>query len=763
MTTRVIGGLTAFVVILVSVAAATLADLPDPDSLCWIRTGGPQGGLGYDIRVNPEDPDIWFVTDSKSGLHMSTDGGQTWFVSNRGIDVRVGRTGDLTPVFSLTLDPQDPQIVWAGTQSVLGIYKSTDGGKTWQRKVNGIKETEGISFRGIGIDPSDSNVVYAAAELTSWTWTDDHEPRNGKSFDLVMGVVYRTVDAGENWTEIWRGDNLARYVLIHPLDPNILYVSTGIFDREAANSDLRRGVTGGVGIAKSLDGGETWSIIDQRDGLGHLYVGSLAMNPEDPDVLLAGTGVNGTGTDQTPGVYLSEDGGESWRLVMTSGRSAVTAVEFGIDNPDLAYAGTEHEFYRSEDRGRTWTRFERWGPETHRVGFPIDFQVHPDNAWTLFANNYAGGNFHSTDGGTTWSDASNGYSGNDVWEIAVHPTDPETIYVAGLSGAFRSRDGGTTWEGLNSHHWMMRMYSVAIDPKDPRVVLFGDSETGLYRTTTGTSPWDVAFRNRALGESGQGIRALTFAPSDPSIVYASLLEEGEQVDNFRNCGGRGLLRSVDGGAHWAPILDESMSAANFFDIAVHPGDPDTFYAGSICHGLYRSTDGGASMEKLASFPCTPVAVIVLHPDDPETLFVGTNGCGILKTTDGGGTWEQKVRGLPPEAAIRGLVIDPLDSSVMYAGDEFSGVYRSMDGGESWALINNGLLVRTVRTLAISADGTTVYAGTNGGGVFRLDTRGQAQGEDCREGSAGHDRDEDGVPDAQDLCPDYPGDPTMQGC
>jgi hypothetical protein len=115
----------------------SLSSLPEFE---WVRTGGPLGGLGYDIRVRPDNPDVMYVTDAWSGVHMSSDGGQTWMNVNDGIDARTGPSGDAIPVFSLTIDPNDNDIIWIGLQDLTGIYRSTDGGLTWEKRINGIVE-----------------------------------------------------------------------------------------------------------------------------------------------------------------------------------------------------------------------------------------------------------------------------------------------------------------------------------------------------------------------------------------------------------------------------------------------------------------------------------------------------------------------------------------------------------------------------------------------------------------------------------------------
>ena len=270
--------------------ASTTSAPPASSSLSWVRTGGPLGGLGYDIRMRPDNPDFMFVTDAWAGVFASRDGGQNWFPSNDGITIRTGSSGDAIPVFSLTIDPNDPDIVWAGTQFERGIFKSTDGGHTWIEMDKGVLESDGITFRGFSIQPGDSNVVYAAAEISSWAWTPNHQEKIGREFDLTSGVVYKTTDGGQSWKTVWRGENLARYILINPQNTDVLYISTGIFDREAASSDPVAGEPGGEGVLKSTDAGRTWTHVN--NGLGNLYVGSLFMHPTNPNILLAGTGNN---------------------------------------------------------------------------------------------------------------------------------------------------------------------------------------------------------------------------------------------------------------------------------------------------------------------------------------------------------------------------------------------------------------------------------------------------------------------------------------
>jgi hypothetical protein len=238
-------------------------------------------------------------------------------------------------------------------------------------------------------------------------------------FDMSKGVVYKTTDGGENWSLVWEGDNLARYVWVDPRNSDVVYVSTGIFDGAPANCDPNRRDVYGVGILKSIDGGKTWKVLGKANGLTTLRIGSLFMHPLNPDILLAGGG----GPHEQPdgGAFLSTDRGETWTRTLSSGFENITAVEFATSDPRIAYAAGEHSVYRSEDGGRNWWRVSsgQYGPSGMRAGVPIDLQVDPRNPNRLFINNYGGGNFLSEDGGASWRVASKGYTGAQVHRLSV--------------------------------------------------------------------------------------------------------------------------------------------------------------------------------------------------------------------------------------------------------------------------------------------------------------------------------------------------------
>ncbi len=707
----------------------------------WIRLGGPPGGLGYDIRYNFADPNIWYVTDSNAGVHISTDNGYTWIPTNEGI---VQKAGQKVGVFCLTVDPHDPQIIWIGTQNTGHIYKSTDGGQTWVPKEEGITmEYDAMSFRGFTVDPRTSDIVYAMAETSRFE--ADFGGINGVWGPGTGGVVYKTTDGGEHWQEIWDGgmpSSLARYLWINPQNPDILYVSTGIFDRgavgEPADVDNATDPFGGLGILKSTDGGQTWRILNEANGLEHLYIGSLYMHPDDPDILLAAAGHSVpeltirhyADVGHSPlGIYRTTDGGETWTQVLEppAERSAevFTAVEICPSDHNIAYAGSELAVYRSEDAGQTWALvsggIDGWGPPGVRAGWPIDLQCDPRDPNRIFANNYSGGNFLSEDGGLTWSNASDGYSGALIMNVDVDPLDPSHVISAGRNGAWESYDSGLTWQTLqNLPDDLSRIGgewgSVAFDRSRPGHILLG-YESVLEHTDTG---WQL---HRMESFFFPMASDMVFAPSEASTVYLSV-STYICMALHANCispGETSLVVSHDGGATWQDITGQTLANTAMMDLAVDPLDANVVYAAATS-GLFKTTDGGASWVKMSGLPDGEFRTVAVSPVNSSFILTSIHEGGFYTSADGGVSWQQVTAGLEPNGSHHRIVFDPSNPQIVYTTDLFSGLYRSMDGGLTWMKLNPGYEI-PVTGLAVSADGQHIYIGTSGSGVYRLDLNG----------------------------------------
>jgi len=726
----------------------------------WVKTGGPPGGVGYDVRISPVDKNIMFVTDNPSGVNKSYDGGQTWVQRNRGITTRVGGSLDGIPIFCLTIDPNDPDIVWTGTQGARGvsksrgIYKSTDGGETWVKKDNGVQEMDEITFRSFAIHPQNSSIVLTGTEITTGF--------RGIMFDKTKGKIYKTEDGGDNWRCVWEGNSLVRVILFDYTNPNMVYASTGIFDREPFKG-------AGEGILKSTDGGETWHQIN--NGLTTLNLGFLEMHPRNPEILFAAGGANALtlqGGDR--GVYRTKDGGQHWEKVLTDDNTlSFNVVVFSPSHPDVVYAGSEAAFYRSDNGGDTWHRFNKpeencYGPPGIRAGSPIGAVVDSDDPMTIFVNNYDGGVFKSTDGGKTWVGWSEGYTGAEVFDIAVVPDNPAAVYTIGKNGAFRSFNSGEDWTGLNfvpiDHTlWL----TIALNPTNPQEVLISDQDSGvIHKSADGGNRWRNVYRNPIFDYQDpatfHGFSTIAYAPSNPSIVYAGMRKSGAGLAAAAVGEGSsfGIFKSTDSGETWVEKnrgLEHSMRNIN--DIAVDPTNVNIVYAATHNDGTFKTVDGGESWVAINNgLMALQVYSLAIDPNNPDTIYAGLGqGVGLFKSIDGGQHWEginygirvecpsylQRVGQVKPGVSlekpkrllksgyysvpwtnIRSIVIDPVETQTLYAGDLQGGVYISTDGGESWTAINDGLSTKAVAALALSADGRMLYAATVGEGVFRLE-------------------------------------------
>ena len=729
---------------------------PPPPSLTgyeWVRTGGPSGGLGYDVRIDPRDKQIMFVTDNPSGVNKSYDAGNTWVPKNEGIKIRSGPSSDGIPNFALTLDPNNPDIIWAGMQFARGVYKSTDGGETWTKKDKGILEGNDMTIRNFGIRPNNSDVVFIGAEIM--------RGELGKEFDKTAGVIYKTEDKGENWRAVWRGDNLARFVLFDYRNPDILYASTGIFDREAKN-DI------GVGILKSIDGGETWFQINNgipnKDG--NWFCGFLEMHPKDPKILFTACGNNAKGQG---GIFRTKNGGESWEEVLDRSET-FTVVVISPSRPDVVYAGNEQAFYRSENKGKSWKRLWKkdegyWGPSGIRPGFPISAVVDPEDPYTLFVNNYGGGNFKSTDGAETWINSSTGYTGAHMHQVAIDPKNPAIVYSIARSGIFRSLSGGENWDGVAFNPATMAEWNaVAVNPQNSKEVLASDEFQGfIFKSKDGGKTWETVFKHRWATEKNpqedrHGFAAIIYAPSNPDIVYAGMRKGRRSINgDFPPRPSFGMYKSINKGEDWFEINNGlKTSLINIHVIAVHPTNPDIVYIGTWQDGVFITTDGGKNWQKINNgLVSLDVRSLAIDPKNPDIVYAGLGeGVGIFKTESGGKLWKPINTGLSlvcpldllsvgkaqigrvltsitqkpsvgrdyysiPWTSIWALVVDPTDSNTIYVGDHQSGVYVSFDAGKNWHPINEGLSTRAINSLAISDDGKTIYAATEGEGVFRL--------------------------------------------
>ena len=621
--------------------------------------------------------------------------------------------------------------IWAGTADPGYVYRSQDGGDTWQLRSRGIAGYPGLTIRSITISPLEQDVLFAAAEVSSTAW--NFKEKKGELFDQAKGILFKSTDGGSMWLPVWRGDSLANKIVFDPQDPLGIFLATGAFNREAANA-LPEGAStleqmGGLGVLSSSDGGATWS--PASSGLQNLHIESITIHAEQAGLLLAAAG--NLAFPEGSGIYRTTDAGKSWERVGGMDGEVITAVLFSPTDPDLAYAaGLEHHYF-SSDRGQSWiisapVNGSSWGPAGIQPGTPLMLTADPRQPKYLYTQTDLGGFYRSMDYGRTWQEIGSGYSGASIRAISVDPGNPAVVYALSVGGPFKSIDGGITFQGINSAEYPVTRGGsvIEVNPDQPERIYLADGSTGTLQVSqdkgqTWSKTLDLGADLAQFGTQDQGVMTLAYAPGGESIYAGNgrlscvLAEKNCRVPVFLS-----ILNSIDSGANWKAVNAWRVNGLTVTDLVVNPENPQQLWAATGAGWVLGSQDGGENWQPYTEqLYARHITALALHPENDDIIYAATYNYGVFMSTNQGHTWQWRRLGMDPYEPISSLLIDPVRPNVMYAGSMKRGIYLSEDGGNVWRLINSGLSMRSIRSLSISSDGNTLYAGTDGGGVFRL--------------------------------------------
>ncbi len=634
---------------------------------------------------------------------------------------------------TVVLDPRNPSVVWAGTgennnqRSVSygdGVYKSDDAGRTWKNM--GLRKSEHIAR--ILIDPRDSNVIYVAAPGPLWkpggerglfkstdggkTWIslikvgdstgvadvllDVRNPdillaathqRERRFFTLIHGgpesALWRSTDAGKTWTKAAGGfpaGELGRIGLAYaPSNPSIIYAQV-------------EGPEGRGGLYRSNDDGVNWEKRNSSDSQGQYY-SKVVVDPANPDRVYV-MNVN---------ISVSNDGGRTLSN-LPSRNKHVDNHDIWIDpgNNSHYLVGCDGGLYESYDKGENWI---------FKANLPVPqfYDIAVDES-TPFYNVYGGTQDNFSFGCAARTRNASGITsgdcfvtnGGDGFYTRVDPKDPNTVYAASQNG------GLVRFDRRTGERVAIQPQPAEGDPPmrwnwDAPLLVSAHSNTRLYFGA------QRLYRSDDRGDSWRSV--------SPDLT--------RQLDRNK--------LPVMGKVWGADAVQKNVSTAlygNVSAIAESPRQETLLYAGTDDGLLQVTEDGGKTWRKIDKPAGAPedayVQRIVASQHDPGTAYAvydnhqnGDYKPYLLKTSDRGKTWVSIAGNLPETGSVYALAEDHVDPKLLFAGTEF-GLYFTQTGGEKWTKLTGGLPTIQVRDLIIQKRENDLVVGTFGRGIYVLD-------------------------------------------
>jgi photosystem II stability/assembly factor-like uncharacterized protein len=435
--------------------------------------------------------------------------------------------------------------------------------------------------------------------------------------------------------------------------------------------------------------GVLWDRIG-RDMISHAPVIALALDPEDPYLVLAGA-------YHDPGLYRTTDGGQCWTAnVQGLGGVSVFALQLDPTDRQTAYAGATNGLYRSTDGGASWQ------PDAPDLPYAAVYALAMDRSGSLYVGTEGHGLYVSTDAGRTVTRVGEELAEKSILALALDLAGRTIVAGTSGQGLYMSHDSGRSWQQAPELQGSFVSH-VALEPAGPSG--FACSRDGLWRTLDKGHSWI-----RSDSDIQGRVNVVCFHPKDSHVVYAGTARGG-------------VFRSVDGGGHWQQTA--SLKRA-IYTIAVHPGDPQRMYAGTW-DSVYSSSDGGLGWVQInRGLGAVPIDALAADKQDLQVLYAGNTFDGVYVSTDGGASWVKCGDGLEEAEGglgVLSLAIPDTKHDLLYAGTDGRGVYVSADGGETWSSTGSGLQVgigaivvhpQDERHLYVRAFYDRVYESTDGG-------------------------------------------------
>jgi carboxypeptidase C (cathepsin A)/photosystem II stability/assembly factor-like uncharacterized protein len=692
-------------------------------ALSWRNIGPSVGGRATTAVGVPGNSNAYYMGATGGGVWKTENGGQSWRNISDGF-FRTGSIGDIA-VYAA-----DPEIIYVGTGEAPvrgqmsstgdGVYKSTDGGKTWTHV--GLEKTLQISR--VVIHPTNPNLVYVAAQGNRWV------PSNARG-------VYRSSDGGATWKRILFSSDIAgaSELQMDPRDPNVLYAA--FWDHQRFPWAIRSGGPGS-GIWKSVDGGDHWTQL--TSGLPKL-MGKirLAISPANTNRVYAAVEC------ESSGLFRSDDAGQSWQQVNRQGSLATRpwyymGVAADPKNQDIVYFSGA-TLLKSIDGGKTFSEMKVCHGDTHTLW------INPSDPQNLVDTDDGGAEV-SFDGGQSWSPIDNQPTGQ-FYSAQTDDQFPYHIYGAQqdwgtLEVSSRELFGNdpTNWKNI-TRDASARDESArfAFDPKNPRIIYTTSYQGILHRIDMETaashdvSAWpgqkigiDASHMSYRFGWSAP----VASSPSDPNILY-----HGANV----------LFRTTDKGTTWKQISpdltrnDKSHQGRSglwwhdgagseiyntIYSIVESPHEQGTIWVGTDDGLVQLTRDNGRTWTNVTPKDWAEgwVYSIEASPHNKSTAYIvvsrhrtGDPTPHIYKTIDYGRTWTDLAVTLPQDYPARVVREDPKRPGLLYAATEYD-VWVSFDDGGHWQSFQQNLPHVPISDLTIHDD--DLIAATEGRGFWILD-------------------------------------------
>lgn len=521
-------------------------------------------------------------------------------------------------------------------------------------------------------------------------------------FGAVAGGVWKTTDAGLEWTPIFDNEPVSSIgsIAVAPSDPNTIYVGTG----EAC---IRGNISFGDGVYKSIDAGKTWTHIGLDDTR---QIGRVIVDPHNPDIVFVAALGHAYGSNAERGVFRSTDGGKHWdKVLYKDDKTGAIDINFDPDNSHILYAalwqavrtpwsldsgGPGSGLYKSTDGGATWKQLTGHGLPTDVLG-RIGVAAAPggERVYALVEAK-DGGLFRSDDAGATWRKLDSDHRFTQrAWyftHIFADPKDADKVYILN-TGMYRSTDAGATFNSINAPHG--DRHGLWIDPADTDRMIEGD-DGGATVTHDGGKSWTT--------EDNQPTAQFYHVATDNQFLYRLY---GAQQDNSTV---DIASRSDHGAITQGDWYDVGGGESGF--VVPDLRNPNIVYAGSYDGLITRFNVANGQEQDISPWPLNPMghaaaklahrfqwtAPIAASPQDPNVIYHG--GEELFKTSDGGMTWTaispDLTRNDKSKEQSSGGPITQDNTSIEYYDTIFAIAPSPLQAGEIWVGTDDGLVQLT---------------------------------------------------------------------